>query len=149
MKKLPTRILGIDFGLKRFGLAISNELNFLATPVKTLQVEKKLEKTVSIFLEEYENLKKQYECDIEEIIIGLPLLLSGNKGLIADEVLHFVSLLKEQLSIPIKTWDERLTSKQAERSLKEGKMSRKKRTKVIDTVAAVLILQSYLDSKVF
>jgi putative holliday junction resolvase len=75
------------------------------------------------------------------------LLMSGKMGLLADEVTHFVELLKSATSLPVVTWDERLTSVQADRSLREGNFTRKKRSQKVDSVAAVIILQNYLDFK--
>ncbi len=139
---LPTRIVGIDFG-------ISDEKKIIATPMKTLLAERKAEATVLKVAQELSRHAEENKYAIEEIIVGLPLLMSGKKGLLADEVAHFVGLLKEQFTIPIITWDERLTSVQADRSLREGNMSRKKRSSNVDSVAAIIILQSYLDGRSF
>lgn len=146
MKK-EGRVVGIDFGLKRLGLSVSDRTKLIATPLQTLLAERKLEKTVDkllAFLTEYE---KKSSDPIEAIVVGMPLLMSGKKGFIADEVEHFIAVLKEKTSIPIIPWDERLTSVQAERSLKEGDLSRKKRAQVVDSVAALILLQNYLDAK--
>ncbi|MFQ5729556.1 MAG: Holliday junction resolvase RuvX, partial [Waddliaceae bacterium] len=137
-KPLPTKTLGIDFGLARIGLALSDERNVIAVPLFTLTVENKLEKTVEKLLKEIEKHQKGHRYIIDRIVVGLPLLMSGKAGLIADEVSHFIEVIKQQTSIPIITWDERLTSVQAERSLRESTMSRKKRTQFIDTVSAVI-----------
>ena len=75
----------------------------------------------------------------------MPLMMSGKHGMLADEVEHFVSLLKALIDTPIALWDERLSSVQADRSLREGNFSRKRRAKMVDSVAATIILQSYLD----
>jgi putative holliday junction resolvase len=143
----PKRLVGIDFGLSRLGLALSDERQIIATPLQTLQAQKKTEKTVEIILSFLTELKQKLACEIEEIIVGLPLMMNGRKGLLADEVNHFVDLLSQSTTIPIRTWDERLTTVQAERSLRESRMTRKRRSKVIDVVSAAIILQSYLDFK--
>ncbi len=143
----PTRYIAIDFGLARIGIAISDVTKLLATPFQTMKTEKKMEQTVDKLLLTLQKDQEERRYEIEEIIIGMPFLMSGKKGLMADEVHHFIELLKERFSAPVITWDERLTSVQAERTLREGEMSRKKRTKVIDQVAAVIILQNYLDHK--
>lgn len=140
-----TRIIAIDFGLARLGIAISDELKIFAMPLMTIQAESKSEKTVTKVLEEIAKHQKANTYDVEAIVLGMPLMMSGKMGMLADEVKHFVDLLKQSTTIPIVTWDERLTTVQAERSLREGAMSRKKRSKVVDKVAAVIILQSYLD----
>ena len=143
----PQRILGVDYGLSRIGLALSDERKIIASPLMTISAEKKSEETVRKFLEVIQELQEKNGYVIEEIVIGLPLLMSGKIGFLADEVNHFVQLLRQVLSIPIQTWDERLTTVQAERSLREGNLSRKKRSKVVDKISAVIILQSYLNSK--
>lgn len=106
-----------------------------------------MDETVKQLVQTLENDQIARGYEIEEVVVGLPLLMSGKSGLMADEVRHFVSLLEQHIKAPIKTWDERLTSVQADRSLREGNLSRKRRAKVVDVVAAVIILQNYLDSK--
>ncbi len=137
------RIVGIDFGLARIGVALSDPSKIIASPIKTIQNKKKLEETVKDLLEAL----KDYS--IEEIVVGMPYRLNGKLGFSADEVLHFIEELKKQTDLPIKTWDERLTTTQTERVMKSAKLSRKKRAKVIDAACATLILQSYLDQKSF
>lgn len=144
----PTRIVGLDFGLARIGIAVSDERKIIATPLVTLKAERKVEQTVGKLMQQLEAHQKEYSYQIEEIVIGLPLLMSGKMGFLADEVKIFIEALKQITSIPIITWDERLTSVQAERSLRESSLTRKKRSSLIDAVAAVIILQNYLDSKI-
>lgn len=146
-KLKPKRIIGIDFGLRRIGLAISDERQIIATPFQTIQAEKKTEQTIVKILATLSQLEQNLVCEIEEIIVGLPLMMSGRTGFQADEVKHFVQLLSQAISIPVKTWDERLSTVQADRSLRESQMTRKKRSKVVDIVSAAIILQSYLDHK--
>lgn len=146
-KPKPTRILGIDYGLSRIGLALSDERKIIAFPLATFPAEKRSENTV-IKLKEYLNdLQEANQYIIEDIVVGLPLMLSGKMGFLADEVKHFVDLLQKVISTPIHTWDERLSTVQAERSLRETSLTRKQRSKVVDRVSAVILLQSYLDSK--
>ena len=146
-KSKPQRILGIDFGLKRIGLALSDDNQIIAFALPTLEAEKQSEQTALKLLKFIQTLQETNAYEIQEMVIGLPLLMNGKAGLLADEVQHFISLIKGLSSIPISAWDERLSTVQAERSLREGKMTRKKRSKVVDKVSAVIILQSYLDSK--
>lgn len=146
-RKPPSRILAIDYGFVRIGLALSDESKILATPLPLFLAEKKVEQTVAKLIKEIEILQQKYGCILSEIVVGMPLMMSGKKGLQADEVTHFVELMRQATPIPIATWDERLTTVQAERTLRETSMSRQKRSKVIDTVAAVLILQNFLDHK--
>lgn len=148
MKNPKTRIVGIDFGMARLGLAISDETKIIASSIETLRADKKSAQTVNLLLVQLEKHQKANNYTIEEIVVGLPLLMSGKKGLLADEVHHFVSLLKEKVSAPIVLWDERLTSVQADRAMRESSMTRKKRAQKSDGVAAVIILQNYLDFRI-
>ena len=132
------RIASIDYGLKRLGVAISDENQIIATSLGVIQAGKNSTETVRNILE----VLKPY--NIERIIIGNPIHLSGKVGLLAEEVKHFLSLLQAQVTCEVSLYDERLSSVQADRSLKEGGMSRKNRAKVIDAVSAVIILQSFL-----
>jgi len=143
----PTRSVGIDFGMARIGIAVSDETKTIAMPLLTLKVESKTENTIVKLLAEIKKHQDLYGYTIDVIVLGMPLLMSGKTGHLADEVKHFISYLEKATPIPVVTWDERLTSVQAERSLRESDMSRKKRAKVVDTVAAVIILQNYLDHK--
>lgn len=143
----PKRCIGIDFGMARLGVAISDEMQVIATPFQTIQAAKKAEFTVAKIVDLIAQLQEMHSCEIEEIIVGLPLMMSGRTGFQADEVKHFVQLLSHATSIPVRTWDERLSTVQAERSLRESHMTRKRRSKVVDIVSAAIILQSYLDHK--
>ncbi len=147
MKIMPTRILGIDYGLARIGISLSDESKILASPLMIFAAEKKSENTAVKLLEFLQKHQSEHHYSIEQIVIGLPLMMNGKVGLLADEVKHFVEELRKLTPIPIVFWDERLTTVQAERSLRESSMSRKKRAKVVDTIAAVIILQSFLDSR--
>ncbi len=143
-----SRIIGIDYGAARFGIAVSDETKIIAFPMMTIESMGKSEKSVNKILETLMEAAHLNRYEIAEIVIGLPLKMSGKFGMQADDVTHFVNILKTKTDIPIVVWDERLTTVQAEKSLREGGMSRKKRSKVIDKVAAVIILQSYLDSRI-
>lgn len=141
------RIVGIDFGLARLGVALSDESKMLATPLITMTAEKSGAKTVAKLLMQIETDRTARGYTVEEIVIGLPLMMSGRTGLLSDEVQHFAELLRASTPIPIILWDERLTTIQAERSMRESGMSQKKRKARVDLVSAVIILQNYLDSK--
>ena len=131
------RVLGVDFGMKRIGLALSDPMKMIASPLKTVQAGKTLEDTVDLIVK---------ECDeIETIVVGLPLLLSGKDSDTTLMVRKFASTLEEKSGLPLVLWDERLSSKQVEKLMMEGGVSRKKRTKHVDTMSATLILQNYLD----
>lgn len=109
---------------------------------------KKINLTIQALVNKIEEHRKLMGYSIEGIVIGMPLMMSGKKGLMADEVNVFIQHLQEALpDIPIVTWDERLSSVQAERAMREANISRKNRTKHVDCLSAVIILQSYLDNR--
>lgn len=141
----PKRVIGIDFGLSRLGLALSDENKIIASPLSIFTAEKRSEQTVQKLLNIFNEIQQNYNCEIETIVIGMPYMMSGKTGFLADEVQHFIDLLTQVTSIPIKTWDERLSTVQAERSLREGQLTRKQRSKIVDRISAAIILQSYLD----
>lgn len=133
------RVLAIDFGMKRIGLARSDPMKLIASPLKTILAAKTLEATADLILKEC--------AEIELIVLGLPLLLSGKDSDTTKTVRKFAEILEKKSDLPLILWDERLTSKQIEKLLMEDKMSRKKRTAHVDTLSATLILQNYLESK--
>jgi putative holliday junction resolvase len=132
------RILGIDYGEKRMGMALSDPLGFTAQGLCTYERKGQERDTdyIACLVEEY---------DIAQIIIGMPRNMNGTYGVSADKVRKFGSLLQERIHIPVNYWDERLTTTAVQRVLIEADVSRKKRKKVIDKLAAVAILQNYLD----
>ena len=134
------RIMGLDLGDKRIGVAVSDPLGFTAQGKAVIESQDKASDIKHI-----SSLAKEY--NIEKIVVGLPKNMNNSIGPRAEKTLDFVSLLKKELSIPIITWDERLTTKEAERTLIEADLSRKKRKEVIDKMAAMIILQNYLDSQ--
>ena len=131
------RVLGVDFGMKRIGLSRSDPMKIIASPLKTVLAGKTLEATAELVVKECD--------DIETIVLGLPLLLSGKDSETTTAVRKFASILEEKSGLPLILWDERLTSKQVEKLLIEGNVSRKRRTQHVDTMSATLILQNYLD----
>ena len=135
------RILGIDYGRRRIGLAVSDEAEFLARPLDPYQRTHSLRKD----LEYLARLAREFEA--ATIVVGLPLNMDGSKGEMAVEVEEFVSQLQELVKIDIIVSDERLTSAEAERVLLEGDVKRKDRKRLRDGLAATLILQGYLDSQ--
>ena len=136
------RILGIDWGEKRIGVAVSDPLQNVAYGVKVIECSANCEerfKKIAEFLEEY--------APVEEVVVGLPKTLRGEIGPKAKEVLEFIESLKKIVNAPIKTWDERLSTSAVERPLKGIRISKQKRNKIIDASAAAFILQGYLDHK--
>lgn len=146
-KKQREKFLGIDFGLKRLGLALSDETHLIASPYKTLVVPKKMQQVVQLVLGEITHVENEQMCQIVQVVIGLPLKLSGKSSLMSDHVHEFIDVFQKASSIPILPFDERMTTGLAEKMLKDGGMNRKKRTKVVDTISASLVLQSYLDRR--
>jgi len=136
------RIVAIDYGKVRIGLAITDASKTIAYPFKTVNTAQNFEKTSQIILDAL----KEYIDEIEKIIIGLPLLLKGEFSEMTTEVTEFVKVFKTKTKIPVELIDERLSSIQAERHLKDNlKLSRKKRSKKIDPMAATLLLQHFLN----
>ena len=135
------RILALDVGEKNIGLAISDKLGLIAQGLPTLRHQTKDEDISAIT-----NILKVHH--ITEVVVGIPINLDGSLGKKAQEVAVFLEDLKKKITLPIKVWDERFTSVQAEKVLLEAGLSRKKRKKKIDQLAARLILQNYLDAKV-
>jgi putative holliday junction resolvase len=134
------RLLALDVGQKRIGLAVNDELGFAAHPLMTLE-----RKSLKHDLEQLKQIIQEQQ--ISKLIVGVPTSLSGKISEQAQKILNFIEVLKKTFSIPIDTWDEALTTKQAEEVLIEADISRKKRKKVIDKIAASFILKSYMDSK--
>lgn len=136
------RIACIDYGEKRIGLAISDESQWLASPLKAILTQRDLQKTAELIASEFISFGP-----LEKIVVGLPLLLNGKESPMSQKVRQLVPYLEKLFNLPIVLWDERLTSAQVERTLKEAEMSRKKQVRYLDAMAAAAILQSYLDGR--
>lgn len=134
------RIIGLDIGEKTIGVAISDALGWTAQGLETIK-RTNLKKDI----DSIKNLISQW--DASKIVIGLPKNMDGSMGPQADKVIEFAKRLKEKTAVDIVLWDERLTTVAAERLLIEADVSRAKRKKVIDKLAATYILQGYLDRK--
>jgi putative Holliday junction resolvase len=134
------RALGIDVGKKRIGIAISDALGWTAQGVETIHL--KTTEPNEAFPRILELVK---ENEIEQLVVGLPKNMDGTIGGRGKECQAFAENLEEFSSLPVAMYDERLTTKAAERTLLQADVSRKKRKKVVDKMAAVMILQSYLD----
>jgi putative Holliday junction resolvase len=132
--------MGLDVGEKRIGIAISDPMGWTAQGHSVLQ-----RSVLEIDIKNINQLCQEYEVEI--IVIGLPRNMDGSIGPKALEVQEFAQLLENSLGINIAYWDERLTTKSAERVLIEADLSRRRRKQVIDKMAAVYILQAYLDKQ--
>ncbi|MDR9853234.1 Holliday junction resolvase RuvX [Paenibacillus sp. VCA1] len=134
------RIMGLDYGDRKIGVAVSDLLGWTAQGLEV--VERRRDGSE---LERIASLVRDYE--VEEIVVGLPKNMNGSIGPRGEICIDFADKLKEMLKLPVHLWDERLTTVSAERTLIEADVSRKKRKQVVDKMAASLILQNYLDSK--
>ena len=134
------RILGLDIGTKRIGVSLSDESGTLAQGKEVITRRSNLEvfKRIKELVNEY---------NVEKIVAGLPLNMDGSLGKKAQEVKSFTKKLEEEVSVAVLLWDERLSTVEAQGVLLEADVTRGKRKKVIDKIAAQLILQSYLDSR--
>lgn len=134
------RILGLDIGSKRIGVAISDELGLTAQGLETVMCT-----NPDADVQRLSDIAHQY--GVEEIVVGMPYNMNGTAGPQVEKVRRLVSRLEEAVDVPVREWDERLSSVAAERALLEADLSRAKRRKLMDKVAAVIILQGYLDKK--
>jgi putative Holliday junction resolvase len=130
------RILGVDFGRVRIGIAVSDELGMLAHPVKTIPASRDAAKQIAEIVR---------EKNAERVVIGLPRHMNGSVGEAAGEALAFAGELRKLLSCEVVTWDERLTTIAANRALRDGGRKTRDSKNIIDQVAAQMILQGYLD----
>lgn len=133
------RALGLDIGNKTIGIAISDPLGYTAQGIKTLK-----RTTIKKDIEELNEICIQY--GVNEIIAGLPKNMNNTLGPQSEKVIYFCDKLIEIVQLPLKYWDERLTTVAANKSMLEANFSRQKRKELVDKVAAVYILQGYLDS---
>ncbi|GKS58113.1 putative pre-16S rRNA nuclease [Nitrospira sp.] len=135
-----TRVLAIDYGTKRMGMALSDELGWTAQPLETYQ-----RRSLNSDLAHIRNLVEEYA--VRQVVLGLPIRTTGELGPEAHAVELFRQHLQAILSVPVVTWDERHTTHSAEAVLLEADMSRAKRKLVIDRIAAAILLQDYLASQ--
>ncbi|KXO05606.1 crossover junction endodeoxyribonuclease RuvA [Bacillus thuringiensis] len=136
------RILGLDVGTKTVGVAISDEMGWTAQGLETIKIN---EERGHFGFDRISELVKQYNVD--KIVVGLPKNMNGTIGPRGEACQQFAENLRELLQLDIVMWDERLSTMAAERLLISADVSRKKRKQVIDKMAAVVILQGFLDSK--
>ena len=137
---MASRILALDHGTKRIGVALSDELGWTAQPLETYE-----RRTLDRDIAHIQELVRTH--DVGQVLLGLPLRLNGEEGPAVQAVRHFIEQLAVALPVPIITWDERMTTKAAEELLIAADMSRKKRKGVVDRVAAAILLQSYLEAQ--
>lgn len=135
---MEMRTLAIDYGLRRVGTALSDPTGFLASALTVI-----LRKSDVQVVEDIVGIVASH--DVEQIVVGHPITMKGEVSYRAESVQSFVTLLESSVNVPVLLYDERLTTVSAERILIEADMNRKKRKRVIDAVAATILLQSFLD----
>jgi putative Holliday junction resolvase len=138
--ELSGRILAIDHGTRRMGLAVTDPLGITAQGIETLQRKNKRADFGRL-----ERIIREYE--IKEIVLGNPLRMSGQEGTQSQKVAEFAEELRQRFQLPVHLWDERLTSAEANRLLREAEVSTQKRAQAVDRMAAVLILQSFMQAR--
>lgn len=136
---IGTRILALDPGTKRIGVALSDELGWTAQPLETYE-----RRSVAADVAHIQQLVDRHE--VKRIVMGFPVRLDGTLGPAALQVQEFIGQLEQTVTVPIVTWDERMTTKAAEEILIQANMSRRKRKGAVDRVAAAILLQSYLEN---
>ncbi|HKN18031.1 MAG TPA: Holliday junction resolvase RuvX [Candidatus Sulfotelmatobacter sp.] len=139
-KRAVGRILGLDVGSRRIGIAISDPLGITAQGLETLQRRNKRTDLAAL-----EAVIREYS--VREIVVGLPLRMSGAEGTQSDKMQVFAEELRKRFRLPVHLWDERLTSAEANRLLREADLSIEKRAKAVDRMAAVLILQGWMENR--
>jgi len=133
------RILAIDHGTRRMGIAISDELKTIAQPLEFIPAD-----PFAAFVTRLQQII--VEKPVELILVGMPRNMDGTYGPAAEKVKQFIAALQQQINVPIRTWDERLTTAQAIRFLIAADVRRRDRKQRVDQTAAAILLQSYLDS---
>src|ERR1700692_3375384 len=137
----PTsRVMGLDVGSRRIGIAVSDPLGITAQGLETLERRNKRQDLAAL-----ERVIREYS--VREIVVGLPLRMSGAEGTQSDKMQGFAEDLRKRFRLPIHLWDERLTSAEANRLLRETELSIEKRAKAVDRMAAMLILQGWMESR--
>lgn len=138
--RAPGRILGLDVGARRIGVAVSDPLGLTAQGLPTLHRRNRR-------YDQSELRKMVREYEVSEIVVGNPLRMSGQTGAQAEKMAAFAEQIRQELSLPVHLWDERLSTAEAHRLLDETGIRDARRKEVIDKMAAVLILQSFLDAR--
>ena len=133
------RIMGLDYGSKTVGVAISDPLGITAQGIET--IERKMENKLRQTLARIQQLAEEYE--VEKVVVGLPKHMNNDIGERAEKSLEFAEMVKKRTGLEVVMWDERLTTASAERTLIESNVRREDRKKYIDKIAAVFILQGY------
>ncbi len=132
------RVLGLDHGTRRIGVALSDEMQIIASPLEYIAAE-----PAAPMLARLVELVREKEVGL--VVVGMPRNMDGTYGPAAEKVRAFVAEIGPVLGVPVRLWDERLTSAQANRVLMQGNVRREQRKQTVDKMAAAILLQSYLD----
>lgn len=141
-----TRILAVDYGYKRMGVAISDPLKIIASSLDTVEGSQDPERASNTIFALLAGLKKDKGYEVERIIVGLPLNMNGTDSERTTAARAFAKSLEAKTALPVILFDERLTTVQADRVLREVQFTRKKRASIVDRVSAVILLQTYLST---
>jgi putative Holliday junction resolvase len=139
MEERP-RVLGVDHGERRIGLAVSDPLGLTAQPVRCAHVDDAAAAVAAV-------AGAAAELEVGRVVVGLPRNMDGSLGPRARAVLAFVDALGEAVDVPVETWDERLSTREAQKVMRAAGVKRSRRKRNVDTVAAQIVLQSYLDAR--
>jgi putative Holliday junction resolvase len=139
-EQLPARVLGLDVGSKTIGLAVSDPLGITAQGLETMRRRNK-----RVDIERLRQIIRDY--NVAEIVVGYPLRMSGMAGTQSEKMQLFAEELQRKFGLPVHLWDERLSSAEANRVLRDSEMSIQRRGEVVDRLAAVLILQGWMDAR--
>lgn len=134
------KILGLDYGDRRIGVAVSDELGITARGLCMI-----MRRSLKRDLDELERIIEA--CEAEKIVIGFPVRLDGTAGIQCQKVNRFIEVLEKRFTLPVERWDETLSTWEAEEILNEALVKRKKRKEMVDKIAAAIILQSYLNKQ--
>ena len=139
-EQFPARVLGLDVGSKTIGLAVSDPLGITAQGLETMRRRNK-----RVDIERLRQIIRDY--NVAEIVVGYPLRMSGMAGTQSEKMQLFAEELQRKFGLPVHLWDERLSSAEANRVLRDSEMSIQRRGEVVDRLAAVLILQGWMDAR--
>lgn len=144
---MSSRVIAIDFGHARIGIAVSDPKGVIATPLETIRGSKDVRIAAKLIAEAISKASKDLSCTFSAVVLGLPLHLNGNESIRSQETRALAPILEQLTGIPVRLFDERMTSIVADQALQECSFTRKKRASHVDSVASVLLLQCFLDAQ--
>lgn len=135
-----SRVLGVDFGTKRVGLAVSDPEGLTAQPLEVLRVSSPEEAAATVG-------QRVRDLDVAAVVVGIPVRMNGERGPAAEAAEAFAQLLEEETRLPVHRWDERLSTREAERAMRAAGVRARGQRGMVDKVAAAIVLRAYLESK--